>query len=153
MKFLLATDGSESSLKALGETFQMLNSIRDTLDLITVVDNPTLITEEVISSNIIEYSNIAEKILDHCERRCLEHNFILGKNLNRKILIGDVREEIIKYINQKGPFDMIVVGSRGLGLFKKLMLGSVSEYLVHHSPIPVYVVKLDGNCRITEPQL
>ena len=36
--------------------------------------------------------------------------------------------------------DLVVVGSRGLGGFKRLMLGSVSDQVVHHSVCPVLVV-------------
>ena len=39
------------------------------------------------------------------------------------------------------PTDLIVMGSRGLGVVKGVLLGSVSQYLVEQSKCPVLVVK------------
>jgi len=37
--------------------------------------------------------------------------------------------------------DLIVVGTRGLGSFKRLLIGSVSSAVVHHAPCSVLVVR------------
>ena len=37
--------------------------------------------------------------------------------------------------------DLVVIGSRGLGLVKGVLLGSVSQYVVEHAPCPALVVK------------
>jgi nucleotide-binding universal stress UspA family protein len=37
--------------------------------------------------------------------------------------------------------DLIVVGSRGRGAVKRLLLGSVSDRIAHLAPVPVLIVR------------
>lgn len=50
---------------------------------------------------------------------------------------GFPAEEILAVVKDA---DMIIVGSRGAGGFKKLLLGSVASQVTRHSPIPVVVI-------------
>ena len=55
-----------------------------------------------------------------------------------KVIEGQVASVLLKESKQA---DMLVVGSRGRGGFASLLLGSVSQQVVHHAPCPVVVVR------------
>lgn len=52
----------------------------------------------------------------------------------------DVRDGILQFAKEN-HVDVIVVGTRGLGQIKKLLLGSVSDYVVDHAECSVLVVR------------
>ena len=66
----------------------------------------------------------------------------LGPDFDIKgiILAGqDVKQCLVKKINELDP-SLVLIGHRGLGPFSRIILGSVSRYLVNHSKCPVTLV-------------
>ncbi|KAK9080048.1 hypothetical protein SSX86_001723 [Deinandra increscens subsp. villosa] len=57
-----------------------------------------------------------------------------------KIFWGDPRDKLCEAIDNI-PLDHLVVGNRGLGKLKRVIMGSVSNYVVNQSTCPVTVVK------------
>lgn len=56
------------------------------------------------------------------------------------VVVGSPAERICSAANEP-DVDLVVVGARGLGAVKRLLLGSVSERVLHHATCPVLVVK------------
>ncbi|KAJ3018204.1 UNVERIFIED_CONTAM: hypothetical protein HDU68_011277 [Siphonaria sp. JEL0065] len=54
-------------------------------------------------------------------------------------LVGDPRKELCD-VAKELKAEMFVVGTRGMGLIQKAMIGSVSDHLLHHLECPVIVV-------------
>ncbi len=63
-----------------------------------------------------------------------------AKHIETYTVAGDPAEEITRVASEVAA-DLIVLGSRGLGTVKGLMLGSVSQKVLHTSPCACLVVK------------
>jgi nucleotide-binding universal stress UspA family protein len=76
--------------------------------------------------------------LDRCYAGKVTYKFIKVEGQ------GETGPLIEEYINQEiSDADMLYVGTRNNGPLKRWALGSVSDYLVHHCPVPVCVIKED----------
>ncbi len=83
-----------------------------------------------------EFAAAGKEILDEAAARVAD-NFPALK-VETTLLEGNAASRIIELC---GDVDLLVVGARGHGGFSSLLLGSVSDQLVHHSPVPVVVVR------------
>jgi nucleotide-binding universal stress UspA family protein len=82
-------------------------------------------------------SVIGEQIVARAKARCTEQGV---KNIETVVRGGDQAGEILKAANEFGV-DMIVIGTRGLGVLKSTVLGSVSQKVLHHAECSVVTVR------------
>jgi nucleotide-binding universal stress UspA family protein len=65
------------------------------------------------------------------------------EKVNRRVEAGDAGAMIV-WVAEHEQTDVIVIGSHGHGLFKRLVLGSVSKHVTHHAPCPVLLVRQES---------
>ncbi len=139
-KILLATDGSEHSEKTIAETIKLAGSREAEVTVLTVMDEPPNLSYIVPSDTIKKikenYKENAQQILARTEKAFKEK----GIEVKTVLANGHAAEEICKLANG-GEFDMVVLGSRGLGGLKEVFLGSVSNKVAHCAKPHVLIIK------------
>ncbi len=88
-----------------------------------------------ISAFMKEALEGAEKLMD---KICDQH-LQSCPNFQRKVVVGDPGHEIVKTVESE-KIDLVIMGSHGRKGPERTVFGSVAEYVVKHSPMPVLVV-------------
>jgi nucleotide-binding universal stress UspA family protein len=143
---LIATDGSEVSLDAGRKAVALMNPTKVTL--LTVAD--TSIAEDSgaggFEGNLLspaEAEQARSAILAEGDDELAQTIEALGVDpaiVDRRLVEGASGQMII-HVADEVDADVIVVGSHGRGWFKRVVIGSISEYVLHHSSRPVLVVR------------
>ncbi|MFC7321556.1 universal stress protein [Halobacillus campisalis] len=135
---LLATDGSDHSVRAIEQTIKMVSSYKDEarIELVYAVDGDKS-KEDVLTygDSHTATAKRKEKFLDTIQS--IENQ---GVKADITILHGEPAESIIEYANENN-FDCVVTGSRGRNKFQTLILGSVSHKIVKYIKSPVMIIK------------
>jgi nucleotide-binding universal stress UspA family protein len=90
---------------------------------------------EYVESAIEERRQGAERLLEQTTAALAEGHEI---EIERGIAEGSAARVLIDAV---GEDDLLVVGSRGHGGFRSLLLGSVSQQCAQHAPCPVVIVR------------
>lgn len=141
MKAFIAFDGTEGSKTALAFGLKMKSMVDE---IIIAYVFPTAVTaaapvEAYIPPSIIhEQDQLSEKILETA-REMVENESVNVSFLKLDASGEQVARVIVGAALENGA-DLIITGTRKLGGFSKMILGSVSSEILKQSSIPVIVV-------------
>ena len=139
---LVATDGSKTANKALMEARELAEGMCAKVTIINVTSLPLPLDISSEDHIIIEQ----EAIMKNKEKSLLllDQSLKIFKDFQGEVdiltRIGDPGDEIIKEA-EDGDYDLIIMGSRGLGIFSRKILGSISNKVLHHVSKNVLIVK------------
>ena len=142
-RMLLATDGSEDAGRAALAALDLSKRTGSELHVVHVVPQfPRYaypgVTPEIYSYVLDSTLREARDLLDEQAKRIEEGSGRVAQTHTRR---GSAADEILDLAEELGA-GLIVVGSRGLGPVKHLILGSVSEGVVHGgASCPVLVMR------------
>ena len=140
---LAAVDGSELSAKDARHGAELAAKLGARLTIFHVVpplpsfDNMSPSHVGNIHQDIVnEFLKQGREILRQTEEKLAG----LGLDISTSITLGHPAEEICKKV-EAGQYDLLVMGSRGLGQIKGYLMGSVSNRVCRHAKCPVLIVR------------
>ena len=138
-KILVGTDGSEHSTRAIKFASELARKFGSKITLAHVVVPPSYYYGSGEAFWMPD-ENIMEEEGGKMLTNSLKKAETKGIDVKTVLLKGNAAEELSNLANDKA-YDLVVVGSRGLSTFKRLLMGSVSDKVVRFSECPVLVVK------------
>lgn len=149
MKVILATDGTTESNAAVEMVRNLQFNVGDELHVITVIDMAVPMAFDAYAGYLPNTKEIEKIARENAEQTLEETAGVLRERIGRaavstEILIGSPESRIVEKAEELGA-DLIVVGSHGYNRWERLLLGSVSDSVVHHAPCSVLVVRSDSS--------
>jgi len=135
-KILVPLDGSPNSARGLDHAITIARQFGATITGLHVVHIPATSAIRFTPQQRKKEISYAESIIRNAVAKA-ERGRV---SLKPRTETGDPKEKIAKIAND-GRYDLVVIGSRGRGKGKEVLLGSVSNYVLHKSNSPVLVVK------------
>ena len=137
---LVPYDGSDSANRALEFALELAKLYKAKVTIITCISIHAHV-DPVLSVAFLETIKLqkeeTKKNLSKLEPKLKELGIPFQTEVLEAISITDV---LVSYAESHN-IDLVIMGSRGLGGFKKLLLGSVASGVTEHSKCPVLIVK------------
>jgi len=147
MKILLATDGTKYAEAAAQMLAKINLTAGDEVKVISIVDAQVPLAIDVYGGYLPDTTELekatkdnAEKVVEGTSKKV--NAMLAGTNVavTSDVLYGTAESRIIETAEEMHA-DLIVIGSHGYKAWERMLLGSVSNSVVHHAPCSVLVVR------------
>ena len=138
-KILLAYDGSKASARALEQAKRISIAFGSKLEVLHVFSYTGF---QIGEAFIPVPQNYAKDFYSYSEQIVQQARDQIADLPNAKatLMQGLPAKVILDYADEINC-DLIIIGSRGLGGIRELVLGSVSHNVVQHAKVPILVIK------------
>jgi len=140
MKILLPVDGSEFSLEAVRFAIRMVAGGLRADVVLANVQEPANLYELIVAHN----PEVIEQVSAEAGLHALQSAQVLldtaGISYENEVAQGDPAHTIVDIVERFGC-DVIVMGARGQSELRRTLMGSVSNEVLHASPVPVIIAK------------
>lgn len=142
-KILIAVDNNSHAFYAAKKGLELANQLQGTVGFVFVID---LDLETLNGDLFINHQNSVVLLMEEAEAHINEivKNYSDIIDVHHFMLEGTPQKEIISKAIEWNA-DLIVMGTHGRTGLEHLLMGSVAEYVVRHSPIPVMVIPKKKN--------
>jgi nucleotide-binding universal stress UspA family protein len=150
-KMLVPLDGSEVAERILPYAIEMAKRCGSKVTLLEMVESlseamatipaadPVMVTPEMTES-IVEGVKAEEDSAKQYLARVAQQFKQEGVEAGWVVMAGSPGNEIINYATGAG-IDVIAMSSHGRGGLSRAILGSVADHVIHHTTVPVLVVR------------
>ena len=147
MKVLLATDGTKYAEAAAAALANFNLKDGDEVKIISVVDVAVPLAIDVYGGYLPDTTELEKAARENAQKVCegtkkKVKDLLSGKNvaISSDVVYGTPESRIVETAEEM-PADLIVMGSHGYKAWERMLLGSVSNSVVHHAHCSVLVVR------------
>lgn len=138
-KLCCAVDFSEPSRFAMEGAVDLARRFQGELTLVHAVVPSAPAASDVLVSSTGLADVAAEEQADKLEAWRAEAEQRAGFPVRARTLSGDAAAAIVRFVKDE-DCDLLLIGTRGRGGFRRALLGSVAERVVRRAECPVLVV-------------
>ena len=147
MKIILATDGTKYGQAAVEMLGKFNLGEGDSVKIISVVDMAFPLAIDIYGGYLPDTTEIEKAARENAAKiiettRATLNGFFDGKtvDITSDILFGSPDSRIVETA-EEAEADLIVIGSHGYKQWERLLLGSISDSVVHHAHCSVLIVR------------